>query len=271
MQILKELSIFNRIVFLDKTHSYLIDNKPTAKYSVTKLLESFKEPFDAEKWSKIKAREIGVTPKEILESWNSKSTYSKVLGTVFHTYAENYYQNKVIPYDRDWVSSQITEEQHTELRNTLEDLLKQFNNFYNDTKNHLIPIRNELVVGDLDKTKICGTIDLLCYNTKLECLELYDFKTNKEINYTHKHNKKFSSPLDHLDACELNTYSLQLGLYKKFIEDYTTLQIRNSYIVWLNKNNDNYRIISLLDLSHEVQLMLHQFTEQQIQKKTTNI
>lgn len=261
MEILKELTVFNRIAFLGKSHRYLIDNQPSAKYSVTGLLESFKEPFDSEKWSKIKAAEIGMTPKEMQEYWNSKNTYSKVLGTVFHTYAENYYQNKVIPYDRLWVSSQLDEEQHQELRNTLEILLKQFNNFYNDTKSYLIPIRNELVVGDLDETRICGTIDLLCYNTKLECLELYDFKTNKEINYSSKYGKKFLSPLNHLDSCELNTYSLQLGVYKKCIEKYTNLKIQNMFVLWLNKKNDNYQLVPLLNLHHEVDLMFQKFDQ----------
>ena len=264
MEILKELTVFNRIAFLGKSHQYLIDNQSSAKCSVTGLLESFKEPFDSQKWAKIKAAEIGVTAQEMQESWNSKNTYSKVLGTVFHTYAENYYQNKVIPYDRLWVSSQLDSEQHQELRSTLESLLKQFNNFYNDTRSYLIPIRNELVVGDLDGTRICGTIDLLCYNTKLDCLELYDFKTNKEINYSSKYGKKFLSPLDHLDSCELNTYSLQLGLYKKFIEKYTSLRIQNMFVLWLNKKNDNYQLIPLLNLSSEVDLMLQKFDQNQI-------
>lgn len=261
MEILKELNVFNRIVFLDRTHTYLIDNQPSAKYSVTGLLEFFKEPFDSEKWAKIKAAAIGITAEEMQESWKSKNNYSKVLGTVFHTYAENYYQNKVVPYDRLWVSTQLNEEQHGELRSTLESLLKQFNKFYNDTRSYLIPIRNELIVGDLDDTRICGTIDLLCYNIKLDCLELYDFKTNKEINYSNKYNKKFRAPLDHLDSCELNTYSLQLGLYRKFIEKYTNLKIQNMFILWLNKNNDNYQLIPLLDLSLEVNLMLQKFNQ----------
>lgn len=271
MQILKELMVFDRIVFLDRTHTYLIDNKPSAKCSVTKLLEYFKEPFDSLKWAKIKGQEIGMSAQEMQDHWTSKNNYSKVLGTIFHTYAENYYQNKVIPYDKNWVSEQLNSEQHSELRDTLELLLKQFNNFYNDTKSYLVPIRNELVVGDLNETRICGTIDLLCYNTKLECLELYDFKTNKEFNYTNKYKKKFLAPLDHLDSCELNSYSLQLGLYKKFIESHTTLQIKNMFVLWINKNNDNYQLIPLLNLSSEVSLMLQKFDQNQIQEKTTNI
>jgi hypothetical protein len=271
MDILNQLTVFNRIVFLDRTHTYLIDNKPSAKYSVTGLLESFKEPFEKEKWAKIKGNEFGLPPEDIIASWDQKNLYSKVLGSVFHNYAENYYNNKVIPYDKEWVSSQLTSEQHDELRDTLNILLKQFNNFYNETKSYLIPIKNELVIGDLKNTRVCGMIDMLCYNTEKECFEIYDFKTNKELNYSSKFNKKFISPLDHLDACEVNTYSLQLGLYKKFIEDNTSIKIKNLYVLWLNKNNDNYRLVPLLNLDNEVNLILQKFNNDQIDKKGTNI
>jgi hypothetical protein len=271
MDILKELSIFNRIVFLDRTHTYLIDNKPSAKYSVTGLLESLKEPFEKEKWATIKGKEFGLTSEEIIKSWDQKNLYSKVLGTVFHNYAENYFNNKVVPYDREWVSSQLTKEQHNELRETLETLLKQFNNFYNDTKGFLIPIKNELVIGDVNNTKICGMIDMLCYNTKKECYEIYDFKTNKEINYSSKFKKKFLEPLNHLEVCEYNTYSLQLGFYKKFIEDHTSIKIENLYVLWLNKKNENYQLIPLLNLNSEVDLVIQKFTKDQINENTSNV
>jgi hypothetical protein len=266
IEVLKELAVFNRIVFLDRTHTYLVDNKPSAKYSVTKLLESFKEPFEKEKWAKIKANEFGLLPEDIMLNWDQKNLYSKVLGTVFHSYAENYYNNKVVPYDKDWVSSQLNGEQHEELRDTLGTLLTQFNNFYNKTKSYLIPIKNELVVGDLKNTRICGMVDLLCYNTEKECFEIYDFKTNKELNHSSKFNKKFISPLDHLDVCEINTYSLQLGLYKKFIEDNTSIRIKNLYVLWLNKNNNDYQLAPLLNLESEINLILQEFTQNQINK-----
>lgn len=271
IDILKELSVFNKIVFLNRTHTYLINNKPSAKYSVTGFLESFKEPFEKEKWAGIKGKEFGLTAKEIMDGWDQKNMYSKVLGTVFHNYAENYYNNKVIPYDKEWVSSQLTPEQHSELRSTLEILLTQFNNFYNDTKEFLIPVKNELVVGDINNTKICGMVDMLCYNTKKECFEIYDFKTNKEINYSSKFNKKFLPPLNHLEACEYNTYSLQLGLYKKFIEDHTSIKIENLYVLWLNKKNENYQLIPLLDLSPEIDLVIQKFSEEQVTKETSNV
>jgi len=203
-------------------------------------------------------------PEDIKKDWDSKNLYSKVLGTIFHGYAENYYNNKIVPYDKNWVSSQLNDEQHTQLRQTLEILLKQFNNFYNNTKRHLIPIKNEFVIGDLKNTGICGMVDMLCYNTQSDCFEIYDFKTNKEINYNNKFGKKFLSPLNHLESCEINSYSLQLGLYKKFIEDNTNIKIKNLYVLWLNKNNENYQLIPLLNLESEVDLMIQKFSKDQI-------
>lgn len=263
IDILKELSVFNRIVFIDRTHTYFIDNKPSAKYSVTGLLESFKEPFEKEKWAEIKGKGWGLSSKEIMDDWDQKNLYSKVLGTVFHGYAENYYNNKVVSYDKEWVSSQLTREQHQELRETLETLLIQFNNFYNDTKDFIIPIKNELVIGDINDTKICGMVDMLCFNTQKNCFEIYDFKTNKQINYTSKFGKKMLTPLDHLDACEYNTYSLQLGLYKRFLEDHTSIKIQNLYVLWFNKKNDNYQLMPLLNLEKEVDLIIQKFREDQ--------
>lgn len=264
--ILNELKVFDNIVFLEGSHTYEINNKPSANFSVTGFIESFKEPFERDKWAEIKAKEIGVTAKEMKDSWDEKNQYSKILGSTFHTYAENYYNNKVVPYDKEKVASILSPSYHNEMRETLKIILKQFNNFYNKTKSYLIPIKNELVIGDINNTKICGMLDMLCYNTKEDCLEIYDFKTNKEINTKNKHNKKFLSPINHLDACEINTYSLQLGLYKKFIEDNTSLKIKNLYVLWFNKVNGNYIQIPLLDLNTEINLMIKQFTETQINK-----
>ena len=48
MNIIKELSIFNRITFYEKNHSYAIDNTPTGAPSVTRLLKRFKKEFKKE-------------------------------------------------------------------------------------------------------------------------------------------------------------------------------------------------------------------------------
>ena len=50
-----------------------------------------------------------------------------------------------------------------------------------------------------------------------------------------------------LDDCEFNTYSLQLGVYKKMIEMNTNIKLGKSYLVWLSHNNDDFEIIPTKD------------------------
>jgi hypothetical protein len=67
--------------------------------------------------------------------------------------------------------------------------------------------------------------------------------------------------LEHLAECEYNTYSLQLGVYKKIIEKNTNLRIGKSYICWINDSNDNYKVIKTKDLDEEVELVLNLSTQ----------
>ena len=110
------------------------------------------------------------------------------------------------------------------------------------------------MVGD-SELGLCGMVDQLFWNEKSGELEIWDWKTNKEIKEKNKW-QQFKSPLSHLDVCELNTYSLQLSLYKHIIEKNTNLKLCSSYIVWLNENNDTYKVFKCNDFEKEVKSIL---------------
>lgn len=263
IDIFKQLAVFNRIVFLAKPHKYCIDNTPTERLSVTGLIDYYKPKFDTDKWANVKAKSIGLTIDEIKADWKQNNLYSTTLGTILHQYIDNYYNNKIVPYSHADVEMSLGIEKHIRLRETLAKLINQFNNFYNFNK-HIIPIRNEIVVGDIDGTKICGTVDMLAYNDLTKQFEIYDFKTNKAFHFVKKFNENLKSPISHLDNCEYTCYSLQLGLYKHFIEKYTNIKISQNNVVWFNANNDDYQIIELLNLEKEVKDILIHFENEQI-------
>jgi hypothetical protein len=48
-----------------------------------------------------------------------------------------------------------------------------------------------------------------------------------------------------LHESEFNVYSLQTTVYKRIIERNTNLRLGDSYVVWLNENNDNYKVIKM--------------------------
>jgi hypothetical protein len=256
---IKELQVFNRITFLDSTHTYQIDGKPSAKVSVTRLIDGYKIPFEKEKWAKIKADKLGLTTEEIIQDWGKQNLYSTTLGTIVHNFIDNYYNNKIVPYDKVKVEEELGRDKYNELKEHVVPLINQFYNFYND-KDYILPIKNEFVVGDIEDTRICGMLDMLAYNTKDNTFEIYDFKTNKEIKYKTKFNKYLRPPVSHLEECEFNTYSIQLSLYKYFIEAYTSIKIDKTFVVWFSTKNDDYQLIPLLNMDKEVKDILDHFS-----------
>ena len=58
-----------------------------------------------------------------------------------------------------------------------------------------------------------------------------------------------------LEDCDLELYSLQLGLYKYIIEKNVPIKLGKSYIVWYSHNNDNYKIIEAKDMSYFIDII----------------
>ena len=228
MKITKELAKFNNIKFHDQDHKYYLNGIRTK--SVTSVIGDYKHPFDKDYWSKKKADEKG---------------------SAFHEYVENFLTNKVFPFPDHRISIALDgEENMLECKNAVIKLIKLFDKFYDDSFGKLIPVRAELVVGD-EEWGITGMIDQLFFNEKSDKLEIWDWKTNKAIKKENRW-QQFKEPLNHLDVCELNTYSLQLSFYKLIIERNTELELGDSYIVWFNENNEKYEIIKFYDFREEI-------------------
>jgi hypothetical protein len=253
------LRVFDRVTFKSGTHIYLVDGKPSANKSVTGVLERCKPVFELDKWAEISAKKAGITPEEQKEIWRIGNLYSTTKGSIIHNYIENYYSNKFVPYDKGKVERELGVNLHAELRSEIPYLIKQFYTFFNDTKSVLMPIKNEFIVGDIDNTKICGMLDLLMYNIENDTFELLDIKTNKNIKTVNPWGEKLLDPVSYLDSCEFNTYSLQLSLYKHFIEKYTCVKIAKHSVVWFNSDNDSYKVIDTNDLQDECAAILSNY------------
>ena len=249
MKITKELAKFNHIKFHDEEHKYYMDGKRTD--SVTSVIGKYKHPFDKDFWSKKKADERGITKEEILTEWKYKADFSCERGSAFHEFAENYLANKVFPFPEYKITNALgSEDNMLECKEGVYKLIEMFKKFYDDSHGKLVPVRAEVVVGDVE-WGITGMIDQLFFNEKSGKLEIWDWKTNKAIKKENKW-QKFKKPLSHLDVCELNTYSLQLSFYRLIVERNTELELGDSYIVWFNENNDTYKVMKCFDFRDEI-------------------
>ena len=235
-EIITELNKFNNVAFNEEDHSYYLNFKRCI--STTELIGRYKKKFETDIMSSLVAKRDGRTKDDVIAEWDEKRITSQIRGTELHKCAELMFQSK--GYKPDPI---VTEK-----------LYKMLHQFHADYKNILALVRAELVVGD-DTWGVCGMIDKLFYNTIENELQIWDYKTNKEIKTTSKY--KMINGLNHLQECEFNTYSLQLSIYKKIIEKNTSLKIGKSYLCWINEENDSYEIIETKFLDAESSLILN--------------
>ena len=134
--------------------------------------------------------------------------------------------------------------------NDIEVCKNHIESFYNDAKKNLALVSAELVVGD-ENVGVCGMIDKLFYNIKTGDYQICDYKTNKDI-HSDKYAKKLKYPLDSIYDSKINLYSLQLSMYKWIIQRNTNILIGDCYLVWINENNDSYKIIKTIDYTNIV-------------------
>lgn len=193
----------------EETHTYYNPDKEDIKYiSVSKILEHISPTFDPNGIiaQKIASRD-GVSVEEILAKWKKISVESLIRGKKIHSVLENYIKNKKYPDDTQY-----------------EDLIDSFLDF--NLKGKLV---SEEKLSD-DNHGIAGTIDLQ-EETKKH-LNIFDFKTNKEIEFSSKYNEKMLHPITHLDNCSYNRYAIQLSFYA-WLKENKGYNIGKLGLIWI--------------------------------------
>ena len=225
-------SAFKDILFINSNHSYWHNNKRF--FSVSALKKGVEPDFDHEYWSYYKAIEAteGVKPiplrekrkykirdkyltvkqaekiydrSNILQEWSAAKKDGLAGGSKIHEYLEHRWSGKIFD----------------------EDIPKYVPRVYNELSSRLIPIAIEKIVGDYD-FRYAGQFDGLFYSHK-DGVILRDTKTDKSIDFDNKY-EKLLPPLDFLDSCNFNIYTLQLNLYARCIEKYTKIKVSKLYI-----------------------------------------
>ena len=258
----KELSCFRRVIFVESDHSYLIDGRPSGRLSATGVLSRFTKEFDSDKVAARSAAKMGVSKQTVLDGWRASNVYSQELGTAFHHYAEMLFSRKIVSMQNivEGAVQKVHLDHRQTLRDTLPALAGQIIAYYK-AHAHLIPVALEMPIGDMDDTRVCGMVDMFCYNERDDTYELLDFKTNKAIKDTNAYGEYLLRPLQHLHSCELNKYTLQLSLYQYIIEKYTALKVSARKIIWLNSNNDSYRLFEVPYLQKDITNLLDSYTD----------
>ncbi len=268
----QKIDVFSNIAFDEDWHSYKLNGKKTI--SVTKVTGAVKEPFDKEKKArecvekmKKEAAEQGlpiptITPSELANQWDRTNLIARAKGSAVHKYIEMTIANKVQRYPKDIVDAEIAKDFAKNplmcfdtdpvkpLYNKITPLVDQF---LADIRGKMYPVKSELVIGS-PKYMVCGMIDQIFYNNKSQSFEIWDWKTNTKFDTTSRFH--LEAPCQHLEACKLVEYSLQLHCYKRIFEEETGIEIKNCYLCWFSEANTSYKVMKCVDVAAEALTLL---------------
>ena len=224
-----ELEKFRKLKYYNKEYTFYFDNRKISN-SVTKMVNTFKKPFDEEFFSKRVAAKEGITQKEVRARWKEKRDASTTLGKVIHDYIENLFKNRVVKISPEYI----------EYQNVVDRL-------YNDIEGLLIPIKSELIIGS-PSLDVAGIADQLFYSPKYDELQIWDWKTNEKFTTKNDYGNFLLGPFKEYEECDLNTHSIQLNLLKLIIEDMTNLKIAKTCICHINKTG--YQVYTCKDFQN---------------------
>ena len=197
------------IQFTAHDHKYtsLDTANPIEWTSVTSFVGKFKPHFDKEgiaaKCAKNKkSKWYGLTPEEIIQFWEDEAKRATDLGTFYHNQREADLLSCATVH-RDGVELPIIPVvEQNGIKIASSQILKP--GVYPE---HMIYLKSVGICGQADRVEVVGDV-----------INLYDYKTNKEIKLHGFTNwegisKMMLGPCAHLEDCNFNHYALQLSLY----------------------------------------------------------
>lgn len=259
---------FKHILFYENNHRYVNTLTGERYMSVTQALKHIQPEVNWDYWAVYKyLQEFGkVRPdgkcerieinnqwvhykdyenacKAKRQEWRKLADIGKAKGTFIHTYLENLFNNKVIKIPKQY-------------QGTTDGAMS----FYQD-HNHMQPVYSECIVGD-DEFKIAGQVDRPFF-VEPGVLDVYDYKTDKEIKYDNKYTN-LKKPVDELPDTNFSKYTLQLNTYRWIIERNTDWRVRELKIVHIQ--DDSYEVIPVP--FYDVTAMINDIRGTHIQSET---
>jgi ATP-dependent exoDNAse (exonuclease V) beta subunit len=194
---------------------------------VTTIIKQFVPTFDIDKWSKFVAQRDGKTQDQVLAEWRAKADNSIKKGKEIHKKIENYL--KCFEIEKNIIDSVLA--CHI---SSFGGQIKSEEKLYNESKS------------------IIGIPDLVVFNNQK--VSILDWKTSEKIKTNNKY-EKLLGPVNYLDNCDLNIYSLQLSFYAYLLES-QGFEINKLQILHLDHNTGLKEIISCNYLKKEIKLIL---------------
>jgi len=226
--------------FDEKEHKY-VNSEGKHLISATQFVHLFVPEFDPTgEILKKCALKKGVTEEELQKEWNKIKDDACARGTNFHTEAEYFIDTGKIRKSPD------------------QDIIKQFKKIKPKGKRF-----SEVRVHDND-LGMAGAVDLLEFVSD-NTVELFDFKTNKNLSTYSIYGDKLLYPVSHYYNVNFTHYELQLSLYAYLLE-LNGLWVDNLTIYYINPKTRIIEIHPVRNLRKDILNMIESWKNGQIGK-----
>lgn len=220
------------VTFNKDDHTY--KNPVTGEFyiSVSRLLSLYKEPFDRDFLAEKTAKKEGVSKEEIIKKWAKINKDACDKGQNVHSIIESYLKE-----------GEVLDEK----------IIDAFEHAF-DRKQYKL-VRSEMIL-DNDEYQIAGTSDMIC-DVDNDYFDVCDIKTNKKFTFENKFGKHLLHPLNNLQQCHFNDYSIQLSLYAYMYSAMANKKVRKIYIVYYD--NKKFTVYHTPYLFWEVSALLKHY------------
>ncbi len=185
------------VTFDPVAHKYFLTGTDKRLISSTQLIHKFVNPFDPTgEITRKYALKHNKTVQEVIEMWRVINEESCTYGTNVHTEMEEYIN-----------TGEVRESEY-------KDYVEQFKAYREaNIKGKLF---SEVMVYSIEEM-VAGMVDLI-EKVENNTINIYDFKTNKELKFKSFGGEKMKYGLWYLEDCNFNHYQIQLSLYAYLCE-----------------------------------------------------
>ena len=247
------LDKFGNIKFEEEGHKYTIDGEEYMP--VSNVIKEYEPQVDWDQKAADYALKWRKKKEDVQREWKLNNLKSTISGTRTHCFGESY-TNLLIGHPE--LICEQNRPQYIKEYNTMvptypkeEAVVK----FYNELSSNLHPVGAEFKLSTEymeGVRKICGTCDLLFYNSELDGFVIGDWKTNKALikDYNRTYgimmegvmSKYYDEPLSH--------YILQFNIYQRLLES-IGIKIIDRMLLWL-KDDGTYEQIWIEKIHDQV-------------------
>lgn len=248
---MKDVRYDNCFLFFDEGPHKYTDSYGNEYKSVTTLLHEYQPKFDAKLWAHKKAKEQGVSEKEIIRQWDQIKNEACKRGTDTHNgiedaIKENSMFKSAIQYLKGIDSGRVVTvadipnmtAKPLDIQKFIDATENKYKEIYDVFQYYLdrgYTIYSEIGAFLIDYL-ISGTIDILCIRD--DQFVILDWKTNRDglqfesgyykkdkttspaqlTNQFVRKNEKLLPPLNHMPSCNGSIYNMQLSMYAYMVE-----------------------------------------------------